>query len=356
MHKRSKTPPHSILIIRLSAIGDNVMATPLLRAFRVKYPNARIDWLVQKESIDLVSNHPDLNEAIEWPSKHFKKLIKANKWLTFFREWRGAIKELRSRNYDWVVDTQGLMKSGIVAWQSGARYRIGLGSREGSQYLVHDNIPKIHGKARISSEYLDLANFLHLPTDPFEMVLRLPQKAEQSAAAIINEFKLDKGFVCICPFTTRDQKHWIESHWVSFIDQWYAENSVPCVMLGGPGDREASERIHSQVSEPLSVINLAGKRFLSIADAAALIGKTNLLVGVDTGMTHMSVAHKRPTICIFGSTIPYTETHTPGVKIHFQKLDCSPCRKHPTCGGAFDCMHKVTPADILSSANELYSK
>jgi heptosyltransferase I len=355
-HKPSKSIPESILIIRLSAIGDNVMATPLIHAFRQKYPHARIDWLAQPESIDLVSCHPDLNKVIEWPTRYFKKLIKAKKWITFLKAWSQAIKGIRKQKYEWIVDTQGLMKSGIIARLSGAKYIIGLGSREGSQFLVHEQVPKIHGNPRISSEYLDLAQFLELPVEPFEMLLRLPKASYESAEKVIKEFSLSNGFVCICPFTTRPQKHWFEDYWVKFIDQWYARTTIPCVMLGGPGDSDASNRIERQIAKPGSLINLAEERFLSIPDAAALIEKTDLLIGVDTGMTHMAIAHKRPTICIFGSTVPYTETHTPGVKIHFQKLSCAPCRKHPTCNGAFDCMRMVTPELILSSALELFPR
>lgn len=353
-HKRSRSIPQSILIIRLSAIGDNVMATPLIHAFRQKYPDARIDWLAQPESIDLIPHHPDLDEAIEWPTRRFKKLLKAKKWRSFIKEWSQAIKGIRNRKYNWIVDTQGLMKSGIIARLSGARYIIGLGSREGSQFLVHDQVPKIHGNPRISSEYLDLATYLKLPVESFEMQLHLPKASHKSAESIIKEFSLNSGFICICPFTTRPQKHWFEHYWVSFIDQWYAETAIPCVMLGGPGDKDASGSIERNVSKSAALINLAGDRFLSIPDAAALIGKADLLIGVDTGMTHMAIAHKRPTICIFGSTVPYTETHTPKVKIHFQKLECAPCRKHPTCEGEFDCMRMVTPKMILTSAKELY--
>ena len=348
--------PKSILIIRLSAIGDNVMATPLIRAFRLKYPNARIDWLAQPECIELVAHHPDLNDALTWPTRQLKKLAKANKWTTFFREWRQAIKKVRSGKYDWIVDTQGLLKSGIIARLSGAKYIIGLGPREGSQYLVHDQVPKIHGKPRISSEYLDLAEYLDLPCEPFAMELHCSKASQQAAETTIKEFSLENGFVSICPFTTRPQKHWVEQHWIDFINRWYARTSIPCVMLGGPGDKEASGRIETGVTEPSSVINLAGERFLSIPDVAAFIGRNNLLIGVDTGMTHMSIAHQKPTICIFGSTVPYTETHTPNVKIHYQALNCAPCRKHPTCNGAYDCMRMVTPEMILQSALELYPK
>ena len=189
-----------------------------------------------------------------------------------------CIRDVRKRNYDWVIDTQGLLKSGIIAKLSGAKYIVGCGSREGAQFMVHDNVPKIHGKPRISSEYFDIAEFLGLPTEPFSMELGLPPASWEAAQGIIDEFNLTDGFVTVFPFTTRAQKHWIESHWIEFIDQCWEQTALPCVILGGPGDRQASEGMTSQLKEKRSAINLAGQRFLSIPDAAALIGKANISV------------------------------------------------------------------------------
>lgn len=355
-HKRAKTPPQKILIIRLSAIGDNVMASPLIRAFNRKFPAAKIDWLVQPESEPLITHHPGLNRSIVWPTKRFKKLLKAKKMITLHREWWAAMNKVRREKYDWIVDTQGLLKSGIIAALSGARYKIGLGAREGCQWVIHDNVPKIHGKPRISSEYMDLAEFLELPVDPFDMEIPSSKESENSMSAWIEENKLSNGFICICPFTTRPQKHWIENHWVEFIKTWWEATHTPCVMLGGPGDKQASHAIESAVRAPEALINLAGEKFLSIPDASTLISKSKLLVGVDTGMTHMSIAHKRPTVCIFGSTVPYTETGQKNINIHFKDLECAPCRKHPTCDGRFDCMKQLESAEILESALQLYPK
>ncbi len=354
-HPRSRKTPTSILIIRLSAIGDNVMATPLIRAFRRKFPDARIDWLVQPESRDLVSHHPELREAISWPTRRFKQLSRERHYLTLMREWVSALREIRKRRYDWVVDTQGLLKSGLIAWSSGAHYRIGCGAREGAQFMVHDNVPKIHGKPRISSEYLDIAAFLDLPTEPFDMELGLPPTSAINVEKTLAEFSLHPhAFVALFPFTTRPQKHWIESHWVDWIDRWWQQTQIPCVLLGGPGDREASHRIIQQLRSPAAVINLAGERFLSIPDSAAFIARARLCVGVDTGMTHMSIAQKRPTVCLFGSTVPYTETGShPHVRILYESLPCAPCRKHPTCNGRYDCMQQLRVDSVLSAALDL---
>jgi heptosyltransferase-1 len=243
----------------------------------------------------------------------------------------------------------------MITWWTGAAYRVGLGAREGAQWMVHANVPKVHGKARISSEYLDLAEFLGLPCEDFRMALHPSGAAVARAQQCLEDHGVRGSFAAICPFTTRPQKHWIESHWVEWINLWWQKTGMPCLVLGGPADGEAADRICAAVSDPLSVVNLSGSRFLKVAEAAALIGRAAILAGVDTGMTHMGIAMGRPTLCLFGSTVPYTITDRPEVpvRILFERMDCAPCRKHPTCGGAYHCMRQLSPGRALEAALEL---
>jgi heptosyltransferase I len=356
-HPRSQLNPRSILIVRLSAIGDNVMATPLIRACRRAFPDAAIDWVVQAESHELVCHHPELREAILWPTKRFKQLARERRYLQLAREWLQAAQGIRQRHYDWVIDTQGLLKSGLIAWISGARYRIASGAREGCQLLVHDRVPKPNTGTDICAEYRDIATFLGLPDSPFEMELQLSTAARERASAALQLHGLARArFITILPFTTRPQKHWIEDHWVTLIDAWWKQMQVPCVLLGGPGDQEATQRLLGRLADPASVINLSGMHFLSVPDAAAFIAHTGLSIGVDTGMTHMSIAQKRPTLCLFGSSVPYTRTCVPNVTILFEPLACAPCRRHPTCNNRFDCMQMLTPERVLQAAAQLYAQ
>jgi heptosyltransferase-1 len=76
-------------------------------------------------------------------------------------------------------------------------------------------------------------------------------------------------------------------------------------------------------------------------------------VGVDTGLTHMGTAFKRPTVALFGSTRPYLDGRTPSTQVMYDALSCSPCRRHPTCAGRFDCMRQLTPERVWQCAQTL---
>ena len=337
-----------ILIVRLSAIGDVVMASPLIRALRDKYPEAHIAWLVQPEAVPLLAANPRLDEVIVWPRGEWQRLWRERRYWQLLKAVHSFRRALRARGFDLVLDIQGLMKSGLLAWMSGAPERVGLGSREGSARLMTRVVDKPRGDKRIGSEYRRMAEALGLNTEPFAMDLALSAGDQRFADGFIAEHGLSSGYAVICPFTTRPQKHWIETRWPELAARLREETGLPVVMLGGPGDREAAARIAAGKAD---IVDAVGQT--SLSQAAALISRARLLVGVDTGLMHMGIAFAVPTIAIFGSTCPYLDTGRDDTRILYKALDCSPCRRRPTCDGAFTCMQEIGVDEVLGKAREL---
>ena len=88
-------------------------------------------------------------------------------------------------------------------------------------------------------------------------------------------------------------------------------------------------------------------------DAAALIVSAKLVVGVDTGLTHMGMASGTPTLALFGATRPYLESGQPRTRVLYDALPCSPCRRRPTCNGEFPCMRGIAPEQAAQAALQL---
>ncbi len=366
------TPPSRILVIRLSAIGDIVFASPLIAALRRAHPQG---------------------------------------WVELGRRVRAFRAELRRQGFDLALDLQGLLKSGLLAWLSGARERIGLGSREGSQWLMTRVIPRGGNLRGIGSEYRFLAERLGLPLDGFAMTLVPGEEARAFARDLIQRRGLGAGYAVICPFTTRPQKHWFEERWAELAARLRRELDLPVLMLGGPADRAAAERIpahyrtwhaNSQGYQPSTggtiaprptegnsgvplpkpaagterygtvvsgsvpgqspedgaswpgvadLINLAGDT--SLLQAAALIEHSKLVIGVDTGLSHMGIAFGRPTLLLFGSTRPYLDPGRANARVLYHLLPCSPCKRRPTCGGRHDCMRQIGVDEVLAAARDL---
>jgi heptosyltransferase-1 len=284
------TTPERILIIRLSAIGDVVMASPLIRAFKRTWPEAKISWMVEDTSKPVLEANPDLDELIVWPRSRWREMIRDKQFFTLARESLGFVKDLKKRGFDMAVDAQGLLKSGLWAYLSKAPVRIGIGSKEGSRYFMTRVVDRTGSSDRISSQYLLLAEAMGLDTNTFDMEVALTPEAELYGARFVSS--LPSPYVVLSPFTTRPQKHWFQERWAEIGYRITSDFGLSVVLLGGPGDRQASEEILPEESPGL--VNLTGKT--NLQEAAAVIKRASLLIGVDTGLTHMGYALGVPTV------------------------------------------------------------
>ncbi len=341
----------SILAVRLSARGDLVFASPLAGALRRRHPGAHIAWVAEERTADVVLHNPHLDEVIVWERGAWKRLLRRGRWGTLAREVVDFFVSLRERRFDVAIDTQGLLRSGLVAYLSGAPVRIGLGSREGSSVLMTRVVERGGNERGIASEYRHLAEVLGLPTDRFAM--EIPRGADETAkvAAMLEEAGLAGHFVAFCPFTTRDHKHWFEDRWSALIELVRARTGIGVALLGGPGDRAAADRILGGVADSgpgwPPVVDLVGRT--TLGEAAAVVSRCSGLVGVDTGLSHMAHAFGRPAVLLFGSNTPYLDPPGPAATILHSRRACSPCRGKLVCDGRIDCMRDIGVEQVLAA-------
>jgi heptosyltransferase-1 len=346
-----------ILLIRLSAIGDVAMASGLIPPLRAAYPNAYIAWLAEAGAADLVRANPRINEVIIWPRAAWLKLWRERRLGALWKAMREFRAQLRARGFDTAIDLQGLLKSGLLAFVSGAAQRIGLRSKEGSQWLMSQVVPQRRDDRRIGSEYRQLTAALGLPEQQFAMDIAVAAADDASAREKLRAAGVGENYIVICPFTTRAQKHWFEERWVELARSFAAADATASaapqvVMLGGPDDAVAAERIAAGAAG--AIHNLAGKTCLR--EAAALLRGARLAVGVDTGLTHIAIAVGTPTLALFGSTRPYLDPCSSRAKVLYEALPCSPCKRHPTCGGRFDCMRAHSAEGVWRAAQPLLAQ
>lgn len=341
-----------ILIIRASAIGDVVFASPLVAALRRTYPDTHIAWLIDPGIEPLIRSAPYVDECISWPQTEWRALWKAGRRSEMLKRILAFRKFLRDQHFDLVIDLQGLLKSGLPAWMTNAPRRIGLGSREGSQWLMNEVVPRSGEPARISSEYLYLAEQLGLKTDDFMPTLYLDPAAESRALEKLASCGLVPGrYAVFAAFTTRPQKHWFNDAWQRLAPMVQQKTGLVPVLLGGPADKDAAELIASGAA---NIVNLVGQTKLD--EAAAVVRHAGALIGVDTGLTHMGIAFSIPTVAIFGSTCPYTDTQRDNAKVICLGLPCSPCRRKPTCGGAWTCLRNITPEMVIKELEQVMGR
>ena len=325
-----------ILIVRLSALGDIVFASSMLDALRRRWPQATIAWLAQAGFAGILDGDPRITEVIRAPADLFKSPTAL---------WR-LRRELRARRFDWVFEVQGLAKSRLVARLAGG-YRIGFRSKEPLQSWMDRLLDKGGTAADIGSEYRYFAETVSgVRAGPPRLIVT--DTMRDTVSARLASLGIEH-FVAICPFTTRPQKHWPETHWPELVQRLADAGLGPCVMFGGPGDRAAAARIVAATHAPL--VDLVGET--KLAELPAWLAAARLVIGVDTGLTHIGIAVQTPTVALFGSTCPYRQGAESPLVVMYDALACAPCRRHPSCDGRYDCMRGLTPQRVASAATQL---
>ncbi|MBW8190692.1 glycosyltransferase family 9 protein [Neiella marina] len=338
-----------ILIVRLSAIGDVIMASGIVPALRSRYPNAHIAWLAEPAAQQMLKETDGIDQIIVWPRQQWQQLWKAKKYKQLWNAIGEFRQQLHSQNFDTAVEIQGLLKSSFLAWLSGAKQRFGFKSKEKSHWLLTDAIEKLNNDPRISSEYRQMARYLGADDDNhFRMTIGIKGATLGEARYKLLQAGINGPYGLILPFTTRPQKHWFDKHWFALAEQFAAKYDMPLVMLGGPGDKEHAEKL-AAASE--HIVNLVGQT--SLTETAAIIQQGRMAIGVDTGLTHLCIAQKTPVVALFGSTRPYLDTGWVGARVIYHDLDCSPCRRRPTCDGAFTCLEQITADQVMAELQQL---
>lgn len=343
----------NLLIVRLSAIGDVALSSALLPGLRkVLPPDAHIHWMTEGMGAEVLAGNKDVDSVILWPRKRWVKQLKKGHIISTLREVMAFRRHLRELNIDMAIDAQGLLKSGIWAWASGAKQRIGLRSREGAQYLMSRVVPcEENPTGRMCNEYRKLLEEIGCPAEPFSMSLCPTEVSREEAAREIPDDDALRP-IMLYPFTTRPQKHWFPERWAELIRGIVTETGHPVWILGGPSN-EADAKAMAEASQVKEQVRVIAGTSSNIIQKMGLIERAAAAVGVDTGLSHISLGLNTPTVVLFGSTCGYTETSPlPGI-ILYEQMPCSPCRRHPTCGTDFTCMKRITVDAVLEAIKQL---
>ena len=290
-----------ILLIKTSSLGDVIHNLPVLSDLARAFPDAVIDWCVEEAFADIPRLHPALHRAIPVAVRRWRKGLTRR---TVWREIGDFRQTLAAEDYDFVLDTQGLVKSALVAkaapgvhlGYSAAAAREPLAARFYDQTFA---IPRnLHAVTR--NRWLAAAAF-GLPADFVETTpldygivpppLQLPWLAGSDGGA-------QPRYAVLLSATSRDDKLWDEAHWIT-LGHALAERGITPVFPGGSApERERAARLAAAIPGALAAPPL------TLTDAAALLGHAALSVGVDTGLVHLSAALGTPTLAIYTATDP----------------------------------------------------
>lgn len=343
-----------ILIVRLSAIGDVLMASPVAQVLKEHYPVATVSWVVEPKSEAIVRANPYVDEVIVFERKLvWKQLFRTGRFISLYREVRDFSRELRRRNFSIALDLQGLMKSGLVAWLSGAPRRIGSHpAAEGNRLFMTDLVPRPLNATHITEAPLSTLAALGLPTTPRPPVLVAPEEDRLVAEQFLAEHGLlGQRFAVFCLTPSRPQKEWLWQRWGELADQLWERERLRTVFIGGPERRVDTLRlVENCKSRPVSAVG-----HTTLLQSAVLVQQSAVCVGTDTGLTYAALATNTPTVAIYGSTDPTWLAEEPNVAVCFHPMPCSPCGRRPSCTD-FACLRAISPTEVADAACALLAQ
>jgi heptosyltransferase I len=339
-----------VLIVRLSAIGDVIHTIPSLVALKESFPDWRISWLVEETSAPLLEGHPCLEKVFvtrrNWRRNRHSPGRALSGVAGLLRVWR----EVRAERFDLVLEFQGLIKSGLWAWFSGAPRRLGHGkTREFSRLFLTEragNGPALDPAQSVIQRNLDLVR--HLGADVSQARYLLP---EPSGEHLLEADRLlpagGKPRIAFCPFSAWPTKNWPVEHWQALAAR--LKDRFQILLIGSAAERSRAGEIVSGVAD---AVNLAGLTSLPVL--AEVFRRCRMVVGADTGPAHLATAvNGPPVLMLFGAT-PWRRTGPFGEKHRTLSLDlpCQPCFERKCPLKHFNCLRQLTPEAVVAALNE----
>ncbi|MCE9560205.1 MAG: glycosyltransferase family 9 protein [Armatimonadetes bacterium] len=280
-----------ILVIKMSAIGDCLMASPSIEALRIGHPEGFIGWILHPHCAPVARGNPFIN--------HVHIMARKGMWRAMAR----MAKEMRSFKYDIALDQQGLMKSGLITRLSGAKSRFGPAEAREKAQIFYTSLVPHEPNAHVIEHYLTRAKAVGATWDPAaEPAMFFPRTDDdrQFASALLKEIGDDgeRPLVAINPSAGKVQKLWPAERFGEIALRLARECGVRPIVTGAPADRELGDRVLAVCSDV--ALDAVGKSGLT--QFAAILERCSLFVGADTGPMHISQAVGTPTLALFGPT------------------------------------------------------
>ncbi len=280
----------NILLIKTSSLGDVVHNLPVVSDIRLRFPRARVDWVVEEAYRDIVCMHPGVHRAIPVALRRWRgNVLKPRHWREF-GQFRHALAGVR---YDHVIDTQGLIKSALLARAASGR-RHGYAGSSAREPLAANFYDVTHVVAR------DLhAVIRNRRLAAMALGYGLPSGLDYGICAPAGIAVIDPRPYCVLLHATaRAEKLWPERCWERLGLELARQGRATILPWGDLVERERSERIARAL--PGAVVPPA----LGLLEVAALLAGAKAVIGVDTGLTHLAAALARPVVALYCGTSP----------------------------------------------------
>jgi heptosyltransferase II len=329
----------NFLIIRLSSMGDVVLATSVFSYLKTAYPDSNIWFVTENQYCGLFAQDPRLARVAGIEKGHEQ----------------AAAKDLAAIAWDRIIDLQNNSRSLAIRSNLASREPVGIFQKlHWDRFLLlalrHNRFdPKNHVIAR----YCRAAGNSGPSFPPASLFI--DRKAFDSVKQFVPDKSMVRPMLALFPFSAWKNKVWPAAYY-EFIGRYFTLKGWYVIIFGGPHDQKSADIMRARIGD--HCIAVAGK--LSLYESACLIDRCNLALGNDTGLSHLARACGIKTGIVYGATtwhfgfFPYKGLPH---KVFESPLACRPCHAHGgnICyRGSRKCLWRIRPETVISGLTELY--
>ncbi len=331
--------PERILVVRMSAMGDLIQTTPVARGIKTAMPDCHLTWLAQTPFSSLLEHNPHIDELVTLPHRPGAHDLIATWW------------RLKAGEFTITVDPQGLLKSAVATWMSGAARRIGRAeAREAAVFAYNELSPERWDQKYVSQRYLEQCEPLGVSREDYVPEIFLADGDFGPADALWESEHLDEAgrVIVVAPFAAESWKEWPQRFFARLGDMLSESLDARVVIPGTESERERAEQVAARMRH--RAIVFAGRT--NMREAAALLSRADLVIGCDSGLVHMAFAVGAPVVCIIGPTPlrngPKGELAR---TVYLEGVECRPCRNRHCSHRR--CLEDLVPGMVFEAAQEL---
>ena len=336
-----------ILIRSTNWVGDAIITTPVIRAVRKNFPEAKISLLSKPWVAPIFYNNPYIDNILLYDTAGKHKGLSGILRLS---------KELRKQKFDLTILLQNAFEAALIAFLAGIPNRLGYNTDARNLLLTHciclkPALKRVHQ----IDYYLGILKGASLITNSRQLNLFVTDSERKHAEELLSKHNITEKnkIIGINPGAVfGSAKRWFPERYAALSIKLQEYSGARVVIFGGPGENALGIYI-SELMENRCV-NFCGKT--SLREAIALINRCQLFITNDSGLMHVAAALDIPLIAIFGSTDHVTTSpSSPKSQVIRVPVPCSPCLK-PDCPIDHRCMKNITVEMVYDAAVKLLMK
>ena len=331
----SRTGAERFLIVRLGSLGDVIHGIPAAAALRSRYPQARIDWLVDPRYIELLDLVESLDSRIPFDPRELTRSGSA----------RRTLRALRATHYDAVIDLQGLLKSAVIARLVAGKRTIGFPRqhlREPAARFFYTDTPDPGDARHVIDKNLRLLSAVGIADAAVHFPIRIPR---------VSPTEISSGsYAILNPGAAWPNKRWPPERFGAVAAAMQRERGLRSIVLWGPGEESLAAAVagaSQDAAEPAPRTD--------ISDLVALARDARVMISGDTGPLHIAGAVGTPLVALFGPTSPERNGPWSPRDVVISRVSECACLYERRCRRGTPCINDIAVEQVLDGVRRCLS-